>query len=238
MPAPPQITLPEEFDASCHLRLSPEATEAVERGRLNVTIVKHGGKTPVGGIEIDIDARAGNIRMAMGGGGTSVSIGRVTGNYDLRFWRGSTLRIGDRTTCNGARFVCDNSDIVLGEDCMLSDQITVQSADQHAIVDIASGEIINTQRKRILIGDHVWLGRGSSALYGAEIGEGSILGFGAIANRPCPAHSLLAGVPARVIREGVTWSRSPVALDAYAQAAIGRAGAEETEWPETAARGL
>jgi acetyltransferase-like isoleucine patch superfamily enzyme len=52
----------------------------------------------------------------------------------------------------------------------------------------------------IEIGDGCWIGAGAIVLGGVTIGAGSIVAAGAVVNRDVPAHSVVAGVPARVVR--------------------------------------
>jgi maltose O-acetyltransferase len=54
--------------------------------------------------------------------------------------------------------------------------------------------------RSVRIGDGTWLGSRSLVLPGVTIGEGAIVGAGALVNRDVPPHTLVAGVPARVIR--------------------------------------
>ena len=50
------------------------------------------------------------------------------------------------------------------------------------------------------IGPGVYIGAGATILAGVRVGEHSIVGAGAVVNRSVPLHSVVAGVPARVIR--------------------------------------
>lgn len=50
------------------------------------------------------------------------------------------------------------------------------------------------------IGPGCWLGAKAVVLDGACIGAGTVVGAGAVVNRPLPAHSVAVGVPARVVR--------------------------------------
>jgi acetyltransferase-like isoleucine patch superfamily enzyme len=50
------------------------------------------------------------------------------------------------------------------------------------------------------IGAGCWLGAKVVVLDGASIAEGSVVGAGAVVNRPLPARSLALGVPARVVK--------------------------------------
>jgi len=53
----------------------------------------------------------------------------------------------------------------------------------------------------IVIEDDVWIGSGSVVLDGVRIGRGSVVAAGSVVTRDVPAHSVVAGVPARVIKE-------------------------------------
>jgi acetyltransferase-like isoleucine patch superfamily enzyme len=57
----------------------------------------------------------------------------------------------------------------------------------------------------VSIGNRVWIGAGAKILKGVSIGDGAVIAAGAIVTRDVPAGALVAGNPAQVIREGVTW---------------------------------
>jgi acetyltransferase-like isoleucine patch superfamily enzyme len=48
--------------------------------------------------------------------------------------------------------------------------------------------------------DNVWLGAGVIVLKGVRIGRGAVVGAGAVVTRDVPAGSVVAGVPARMIK--------------------------------------
>ena len=53
----------------------------------------------------------------------------------------------------------------------------------------------------IVIEDGAWLGAGAAILDGVRVGRGSVVGANAVVTRDVPAHSLVVGSPARVIRD-------------------------------------
>ena len=53
----------------------------------------------------------------------------------------------------------------------------------------------------ISIGKDVWIGRGSCILPGVTIGDGAIIGANSVVTRNVPPRTLVAGAPARVLRE-------------------------------------
>lgn len=52
----------------------------------------------------------------------------------------------------------------------------------------------------VTIEDDVWLGTNAVILPGVTVGRGAVVGAGAVVNQDVPAYSVVAGVPARVIR--------------------------------------
>ncbi len=57
-----------------------------------------------------------------------------------------------------------------------------------------------SQFARIVIEDNVWIGSNATILPGVRIGEGAIVGAGAVVTRDVAGHTLVLGVPARVAR--------------------------------------
>ena len=47
----------------------------------------------------------------------------------------------------------------------------------------------------------MWIGAGAIILPGVTIGENSIVGAGAVVKKDVPANVIVAGVPAKIVRE-------------------------------------
>ena len=54
---------------------------------------------------------------------------------------------------------------------------------------------------KVKIGNHCWIGAGAIILKNVELGDGCVVGAGAVVTKSFPNGSVIAGVPARLIRQ-------------------------------------
>lgn len=57
-----------------------------------------------------------------------------------------------------------------------------------------------TEVKPVTIGDDVWIGRRVIILPGVKIGDGCVIGAGAVVSKDTPPYSVVVGNPARVVK--------------------------------------
>ena len=88
--------------------------------------------------------------------------------------------------------------IEIGENVKISEGVKIRDSDNHTIKG-KEGE----DTKPIIIKDNVWIGMNTIILKGVTIGEGAVVAAGAVVNKDVPAHALVGGVPAKVIKENV-----------------------------------
>ena len=100
---------------------------------------------------------------------------------------------------------------------MMSVNADVRNTDGHSVIDLATGDRINPA-KDVILADHVWRGLRVQVLKGVTIGEHSIVAAGSVVVRDVAPYTIVAGIPAKTVREGVTWQRERVA--AHERAAI------------------
>jgi len=136
-------------------------------------------------------------------------------NATINMWRNSDLWIGQRTTINNSRIIMDNANLRVGEDNLWSDEIIIQTNDQHGVHDLDSGNLLDSSRRNMIIEEHVWIGRRAMIMPDIRIGCGSIIGAGSIVTRDVERFSIAVGNPARVVRKNSTWSRSPSSFSKY-----------------------
>ncbi|RYD48124.1 MAG: hypothetical protein EOP85_04185 [Verrucomicrobiaceae bacterium] len=121
--------------------------------------------------------------------------------------RGCRLTFGDYSTAESLFVVASGQDIHIGKWCMFSRNVEIRTTDSHAVVDRDTGRWLNP-RVPVFIGDHVWICANSTIMKGSRILSDSIVGAMSMVNRAFEEEGVvLAGVPAKVVRRGVTWHR-------------------------------
>lgn len=96
----------------------------------------------------------------------------------------------------------------VGEGCIFSFATELRNTDEHAIFE--NGNVRN-RGVRLALGRHCWIGYGASILKNSVVADGSIVGARAVVSgRFEKDRTILAGIPARVIREDVDWDERSV----------------------------
>jgi acetyltransferase-like isoleucine patch superfamily enzyme len=96
--------------------------------------------------------------------------------------------------------------IVAAADQLWAANVYLATDDMHRLESAETGERINPYGATIRLGRHVWLGRDAIVTGHVEIGDGSVVGARSmVRGQKVAARTAVAGTPARVIREGVTW---------------------------------
>lgn len=120
----------------------------------------------------------------------------------------SRITIGkDFTMESGHIASTEGKNIIIGEDCMFANDIEIRNGDSHSIISIQSGMRIN-DAKDVEIGNHVWLCAHSRILKGSSIPNNSIIGNSCLVSGILTqSNSIYSGIPAKLIKSGVTWDR-------------------------------
>ena len=114
----------------------------------------------------------------------------------LAVHRGGRLIIGEKTFVNGP-MISASTEISIGKNCLIGPQTIIMDSDFHGIGDTDSTE---GESAPIIIEDNVWLGTRTMVLKGVHIGEGAIVAAGAIVTKSVPAYTVVAGVPAKIVK--------------------------------------
>lgn len=123
---------------------------------------------------------------------------RFFGRYapvELRTGQDGSLEIGERSSIRWGASVSAAQSVRIGDGtrigayCIISD------------VDVGGLDSPDPEPPRpVTIGDGVWIATRVIVRPGSEIGDGAVVGAGAVVDGPIPAHGVAVGMPAKVVR--------------------------------------
>jgi acetyltransferase-like isoleucine patch superfamily enzyme len=101
----------------------------------------------------------------------------------------------------------ENTKVEIGNHCMFVSNNQIKCHDYHPIFNVQTGQRVNTSQS-IIIGNHVLLEPSAILLASAVVNDGSIISQGSIVKSEIPKSSMAAGIPARVVKQKITWDRA------------------------------
>jgi acetyltransferase-like isoleucine patch superfamily enzyme len=113
----------------------------------------------------------------------------------LEIGDGARLSIGAGTYIHRNGVIVAHERVEIGRNCLISWDVVIIDDDHHDRMGVAR------RIAPVVIGDGAWIGCRAIVLKGVTIGEGALVAANAVVTRDVPPHTLVAGQPARVIRE-------------------------------------
>ena len=145
------------------------------------------------------------IRM-LGAASLTIAGHSALGHLDIYLSNGASLAIGSECAFNGSvnLYQHEASSMTIGRNCLFGGGALLTTSDMHSIISLQDSQRINPA-KDIAIEERVWLGAGVTVLKGVTVGEGSAIGAHSVVSRSVRRNCLVAGNPAALVREGITW---------------------------------
>lgn len=116
----------------------------------------------------------------------------------FRTEHGLNLRVGRDVFINHDCTIMDLGGVEIGDEVMIGPNVQI----------ISTGHPLDPATRRstivadpIRIGRNVWIGAGATILGGVTVGQDAVVAAGAVVTKDVPQRTLVAGVPAVVIRE-------------------------------------
>lgn len=136
--------------------------------------------------------------------GNNVTIGRgaqirPSGYYGRAL--GVGLVVGDNSNIGPSCFVGAFGGIRIGRDVMMATSVIILSEEHHYNDGGTTMKSQGAGGKETVIEDDVWLGARSTIIGGSHIGKGAVVAAGAVVKGEVAPFSVVAGVPARPIRQ-------------------------------------
>ena len=107
----------------------------------------------------------------------------------------SEIQLGDGVLIGESTFIGAHGQVTIGDNTMIAAEVVIIDTDWHGI----DGQ--PPKEEPVRIGSHVWIGLRAIILEGVTIGDNAIVGAGSVVTKPVAPNTIVAGNPARLIRE-------------------------------------
>lgn len=134
-----------------------------------------------------------NVFKIMAKGGNPSMIGRkiyIANAQRVSF--GTGCRLNENVYIEAAQ---------VGNDVLIAPNVSILSREhEHQSLDIPISMQGYKEERPVIIGNDVWIGRNAILLAGVKIGNGAIVGAGAVVTKDVPDFAVVGGVPAQIIK--------------------------------------
>ena len=128
--------------------------------------------------------------LAKSGNNINVERGAI---FDPAVSVGNNSGIGINCEVYGPVSIGD--DVMMGPECVI--YTSGHKFDRTDVPIMLQG---STEKEPVVIGDDVWIGRRVMIMPGVKIGNGCIIGAGAVVTKDIPDYSVAGGVPAKIVK--------------------------------------
>ncbi len=130
-------------------------------------------------------------------------LGGTKENFQIEplFWcdYGYNITIGENFYSNHGLVILDTNKVEFGDNVFIGPNCAFYPP-SHPL-DIKTRNAWLEYAKPIKVGNNVWFGGSVTVLGGVTIGNGAVIGAGSVVTKDVPANTVVAGNPARVIKE-------------------------------------
>lgn len=89
----------------------------------------------------------------------------------------------------------------IGDDVMMGPDVIIYTSNhRYNRLDVTMNQQLFTPPERVEIGNDVWIGARVIILPGVHVGNGVIIGAGAVVTKDIPNYAIVGGVPAKILK--------------------------------------
>jgi len=128
---------------------------------------------------------------------------------------GGVITVGDNTYIGPGTSIQAKNHIVIGSNVIIANNVVLLDNNNHptspemrlqmsACEDYMHDELWSwkyAESSPVVIEENVWIGRDARILKGVTVGKGSIVALGAVVTHDVPPYCIVAGNPARIVKE-------------------------------------
>lgn len=136
----------------------------------------------------------------------------ISHDFEARLENGARITIGRNAWMQHDCHLFINgyggAELVCGDDFWLGHYGIVRNHDMHTVIDPVTRKALNPPES-VIIGNHEWITHQNAIMKGVRLADGCIIANKAVLTRVFDKpNCLIGGIPAKVIKEGVTWDET------------------------------
>ena len=120
-------------------------------------------------------------------------------SYKVKITAAENISIGERTHITNNVILNGRGGIIIGNDVLVGYQTIIMTSMRNYSDPNVPIRLQGSQLKPVCIGNDVWIAARVMILPGVTVGEGSVIGSGAVVTKDIPEYTVVAGVLAKVI---------------------------------------
>ncbi|MGC9349160.1 MAG: acyltransferase [Anaerolineae bacterium] len=135
------------------------------------------------------------------GAGTLIMHGSVLHVYNFRDLPNAGISIGEQSLIGEHNIIRGQGGVTIGDRVYTSPLVQIIAVNH--VFDDPDKPFVEQgiTAQGIVIEDDVWIGAGAIITDGVRVGGGSVVAAGAVVTKDVPPHTVVGGVPARVLRQ-------------------------------------
>ncbi len=117
---------------------------------------------------------------------------------------GVGMSVGTNSAIGAYTFIGAQGGVQIGSDVIMGPRVNIHSED-HGYDDVNTPMRLQPVRRQgVVIENDCWIGAGAIILDGVRIGRGCVVAAGSVVNQSIPSYKVVAGVPARIVKDRKT----------------------------------
>ena len=154
-----------------------------------------------------------NVKFRFEGSGSIVHIKSNTSiHQNALLWLedNTSIIIGNGTRIESLHIASlENKKVIIGDECLFAHDIEIRTGDSHFIYEKGTTNRIN-HPSDVIIGNKVWVCAYCKIMKGVNIKDNCVIGSSSLVNNSFKeSNVIIAGVPAKIIKRDIEWSRWP-----------------------------
>ncbi|MDE7440020.1 MAG: sugar O-acetyltransferase [Clostridia bacterium] len=110
---------------------------------------------------------------------------------------GLNITVGKNVFINSGCCFQDQGGIEIGDNALIGQQVVIATLNH----DLIPQKRANMTAAPVKIGNGVWVGAHATILAGVTVGDGAVIAAGAVVTKDVEAYTVVAGIPARKIKD-------------------------------------